>query len=88
MDWTNRRWIVAISSDKGEATLREKADVAKAEKLDDVRSHPIVKAALAAFPGAEIVDIRDVVSEAIETTNADDNIEDGFDFTQLERDDD
>jgi len=66
MDWTNRRWIVAISSDKGEATLREKAVVAKAEKLDDVRSHPLVKAALAAFPGAEIVDIRDVATDTVE----------------------
>ena len=88
MDWTNRRWIVAISSDKGEATLREKADVAKAEKLDDVRSHPIVKAALAAFPGAEIVDIRDVATEAVEISEADESVEEGFDFTLLERDDD
>ncbi|MEN9754810.1 MAG: hypothetical protein RLZ07_1192 [Pseudomonadota bacterium] len=88
MDWTNRRWIVAISSDKGEATLREKAEVAKAEKLDDVRSHPIVKAALAAFPGAEIVDIRDVATDTVETSDADETADEGFDFTLLERDDD
>ena len=88
MDWTNRRWIVAISSDKGEATLREKAEVAKAEKLDDVRSHPIVKAALAAFPGAEIVDIRDVATDTVDTSDADETADEGFDFTLLERDDD
>ena len=88
MEWTNRRWIVAISSDKGDATLREKAEVAKAEKLDDVRTHPLVKAALAAFPGAEIVDIRDVVAETVETAGADEGTEEGFDFTQLDRDDD
>ena len=30
-EWTNRRWVVAISSDKGQATLREKAEAAKAD---------------------------------------------------------
>lgn len=87
-EWTNRRWVVAISSDKGQATLREKADAAKAEKLDDVRTHPIVKAALAAFPGAEIVDIREVATRIEATENNDELPEDGFDFTLLDRDDD
>lgn len=87
-EWTNRRWVVAISSDKGQATLREKADAAKAEKLDDVRTHPIVKAALAAFPGAEIVDIREVATRIEATDNNDELPEDGFDFTLLDRDDD
>ncbi|MBW8618063.1 MAG: DNA polymerase III subunit gamma/tau [Hyphomicrobiales bacterium] len=87
-EWTNRRWVVAISSDKGQATLREKAETAKAEKLDDVRTHPIVKAAFAAFPGAEIVDIREVATRIEATDNNDELPEDGFDFTLLDRDDD
>lgn len=87
-EWTNRRWVVAISSDKGQATLREKAEAAKAEKLDDVRTHPIIKAALAAFPGAEIVDIREVATRIEAADNNDELGEDGFDFTLLDRDDD
>ena len=87
-EWTNRRWVVAISSDKGQATLREKAEAAKAEKLDDVRTHPIIKAALAAFPGAEIVDIREVATRIEAADNNDELSEDGFDFTLLDRDDD
>jgi DNA polymerase-3 subunit gamma/tau len=87
-EWTHRRWVVAISSDKGQATLREKAEAAKAEKLDDVRTHPIIKAALAAFPGAEIVDIREVATRIEATDNNDELSEDGFDFTLLDRDDD
>jgi len=87
-EWTNRRWVVAISSDKGQATLCEKAEAAKAEKLNDVRMHPIIKAALAAFPGAEIVDIREVATRIEATDNNDELSEDGFDFTLLDRDDD
>ena len=90
-EWTNRRWVVAISSDKGQATLREKAEAAKAEKLDDVRTHPLVKAALATFPGAEIIEVRDGLALPLDTLNdAKDDADfsdESFDFTSLDHDD-
>ncbi|MGE5540421.1 MAG: DNA polymerase III subunit gamma/tau [Gemmatimonas sp.] len=57
-EWTGARWSVAVSQKPGLPTLaqerqREK-DVARAE----AETHPIVKAALEAFPGATIVDVR------------------------------
>jgi DNA polymerase-3 subunit gamma/tau len=58
-DWTNRRWLVVLSSDQGGPTLREQAEARQAEMLTGVRADPLVRAVLERFPGAEIVDVRD-----------------------------
>jgi DNA polymerase-3 subunit gamma/tau len=58
-DWTGRRWVVALSSEGGEATLREQAEARQAATLTGIRAEPLVRAALERFPGAEIIDIRD-----------------------------
>ncbi len=90
-DWTGRRWIVAVSSSAGKPTMRETAAAQKAEKLDDVRTHPLVKAALQAFPGAEIVEVRDVLAAPLETLTGNESEQDlsdeSFDFTSLDHDD-
>ncbi|MDQ0396285.1 DNA polymerase III subunit gamma/tau [Labrys monachus] len=58
-DWTSRRWLVVISSEKGAPTLREQAEARQAAVLTGVRADPLVRAAMERFPGAEIVDVRD-----------------------------
>ncbi|WP_448950425.1 DNA polymerase III subunit gamma/tau [Labrys neptuniae] len=58
-DWTNKRWLVVLSSEKGEATLRELAEAKQAAVLSGVRADPFVRAVMERFPGAEIVDVRD-----------------------------
>ncbi|MFT4132461.1 DNA polymerase III subunit gamma/tau [Labrys sp. (in: a-proteobacteria)] len=58
-DWTNKRWLVVLSSEKGEATLRELAEARQAAVLSGIRADPFVRAVMERFPGAEIVDIRD-----------------------------
>ena len=58
-DWTNRRWLVVLSSEEGAPTLREIAEHEQAARLSGIRADPLVRAALERFPGAEIVDIRD-----------------------------
>ncbi|WP_112662859.1 DNA polymerase III subunit gamma/tau [Microvirga flavescens] len=55
--WTGQRWVVALSSQDGEATLKEKADAAEKERKDGAASHPLVQAVLAKFPGAQIVNV-------------------------------
>jgi len=57
-DWTGRRWMVAVSGERGEPSLRAQAEKRKAELEDNVRGDPLVQAVLARFPGAEIVDVR------------------------------
>jgi DNA polymerase-3 subunit gamma/tau len=56
--WTNRPWIVVVSAEDGEPTIRSQNDARKAELKTGVRSDPLVQAVLARFPGAEIVDVR------------------------------
>jgi DNA polymerase-3 subunit gamma/tau len=61
MDWTGRRWVVAVSSREGQATLRSVAASTEAARLEDVRRHPLVEAVLNRFPGAQIVAVRDTM---------------------------
>lgn len=64
--WTGRSWMVVVSRERGEPTLKSVADERKAELEVGVRADPLVKAVLERFPGAEIVGVRgakDVLSE-------------------------
>ena len=52
---TGERWQVERGEGEGAATLRERAEAAKAAEADRVRTTPLVEAAFAAFPQAEFV---------------------------------
>ncbi len=62
-EWTGMRWIVSLSTAEGERTLTEKREAAELDRFDRARSLPLVQAALGAFPGAEIVAVRDLDEE-------------------------
>ena len=51
---TGQRWMVGVSREPGAPTLRQQADARTAQLRADVEAHPMVKAAMAAFPGARI----------------------------------
>ena len=57
-EWTGRRWMVALSSQPGEPTLRERLEAREREKRQGAADHPLVRAVLDGFPGARIVDVR------------------------------
>ncbi len=56
--WTSRRWMVVVSAEGGEPTLKSQNEARQAELKTGVRAEPLVQAVLARFPGAEIVDVR------------------------------
>jgi len=56
--WTNRRWMVVVSAEAGQPTVRSQNEARQAELKTGVRADPLVQAVLARFPGAEIVDVR------------------------------
>lgn len=58
-DWTGQRWMVSVVQAEGAATLHEQAEADKTRKMAEIRSHPLVAAALETFPGARIVDVVD-----------------------------
>jgi DNA polymerase-3 subunit gamma/tau len=64
-DWTGQRWTVSIASTGGAATLAEQKQAIKTARFDHAAQEPMVRAILDRFPGAEIVAVRDVVSEEV-----------------------
>ncbi|MEP0522039.1 MAG: DNA polymerase III subunit gamma/tau [Hyphomicrobiales bacterium] len=58
-DWTGQRWIVSVVHAEGEPTLHEQEQAEASKKMDEVRQHPVVRATLDIFPGAEIVEVVD-----------------------------
>jgi DNA polymerase-3 subunit gamma/tau len=57
-EWTNRRWMVVVSTEEGAPTLRSQNEARRAALEQGVRADPLVQAVLARFPGAEIVGVR------------------------------
>jgi len=72
--WTGRSWMVVISREPGEPTLKSLADARKAELEVGVRADPLVKAVLERFPGAEIVGVRGQTDAAPEPPAAEPDI--------------
>jgi len=56
--WTQRQWMVVVSAEPSQPTLKSQSDERKAELKSGVQADPLVQAVLARFPGAEIVDVR------------------------------
>lgn len=69
-DWTGQSWIVAVVNAEGAATLRERAETARAGREADAAAHPAVRAVLDRFPGAKIVNVRDPRAAGAETAAA------------------
>ncbi len=59
-EWTGRRWVVSISGEPGAATL-EQDDIARKDATRaEILAHPLVKAAMEAFPGSTIEAVREL----------------------------
>ncbi len=52
--WTGARWAVTVVNAGGAATISERRSEAETKAETEAGAHPLVRAALAAFPGAEI----------------------------------
>jgi DNA polymerase III subunit gamma/tau len=62
-EWTGKRWLVSVSAQTGEKTLKEQAaDLAQAQREEAAR-HPLIQAVLQAFPGATIDEVRSLAPE-------------------------
>ena len=62
---TGERWTVSIANQGGAPTLAEQKQAAKSARFEAVAQEPMVRAVLDRFPGAEIVAVRDVVSDDV-----------------------
>ena len=55
---TSQRWVVTVSNETGEPTLRQQWDAIRAADRAEAAGHPLVKAVLETFPGASVGEIR------------------------------
>jgi DNA polymerase-3 subunit gamma/tau len=60
---TGRRWIVAVSQEAGQPTIRSQNDTRREERYRGVQSSPVVQSILEKFPGAQIVAIREIKAD-------------------------
>ena len=61
---TNTRWTIAISAAAGEPTIAEQGGAAETARKTAAADHPLVRAILAAFPGAQIDAVNDTTADA------------------------
>jgi DNA polymerase-3 subunit gamma/tau len=53
-EWTDERWVVAVSNETGEPTLAERNDEILNQRLNTLAHDPLVQKVLDTFPGATI----------------------------------
>lgn len=56
--WTGSRWGISVVNEGGAATLAEERDAEENAARAEALENPLVKAVMAAFPGAKIAEIR------------------------------
>ena len=69
--WTGRPWMVVISAESGQPTVKSQTEARRAALEVGVRADPLVRAVLERFPGAAIVGVREP-NDATSSPSADD----------------
>ncbi|RAK67632.1 DNA polymerase III subunit gamma/tau [Phenylobacterium kunshanense] len=57
-EWTGERWLLSTQGGGGAESLWEKQKREEREARAEIEAHPFVQSVMAAFPGAEIIGIR------------------------------
>ncbi|MCV2867632.1 DNA polymerase III subunit gamma/tau [Defluviimonas sp. WL0002] len=68
--WTGARWGVSVVAEGGGRTIAEERDAERMAAEQEMKTHPVVQAVFAAFPGARIKDIRTQTETQTEAANA------------------
>jgi DNA polymerase-3 subunit gamma/tau len=61
---TGTRWTIAVSRDAGESTIADQGNAADTARKSAAADHPLVRAIMAAFPGARIDTVHDKTADA------------------------
>jgi DNA polymerase III subunit gamma/tau len=56
---TGRRWMVVVSAEAGQPTLKSQAEAQRTAFIAGAQNDPVVQNVLARFPGAQIVAVRE-----------------------------
>jgi DNA polymerase-3 subunit gamma/tau len=78
-DWTGERWLVAAQGGGGAESLWEKQKRETSEVRAEVEQDPFVRQVMEAFPGAEIIEVRNLPLPEAPAAPAPDESEDSDD---------
>ena len=70
--WTGAPWLVTISSEAGAPTMRAQREAAARDRQGEALDHPLVQAALKAFPGATVAAVHQRTAPPDTDTDTDD----------------
>jgi DNA polymerase-3 subunit gamma/tau len=56
--WTQERWIISVTEERGERPLGEVRRELEAKMVEEARRHPTLQSVMRHFPGAEITSVR------------------------------
>ena len=68
--WTGVRWGVSVTADGSAPTITETRAAQENTARTTARAHPLVQAVMAAFPGAQIAQLRPIVPDGALTAEA------------------
>ena len=74
--WTGYRWGVSIVGQGGGETIAEQNQARQSTQREQVKTHPLVAAAMEVFAGAEIVKVHPVSEKSFETAQTDNFVTD------------
>jgi DNA polymerase III subunit gamma/tau len=77
-EWTGSPWLVAAESGGGGETLDERQSRANDDARAEVLADPFVRSVMQAFPGAELLEVRQIAPETAAATETDED-DDGDD---------
>jgi DNA polymerase-3 subunit gamma/tau len=72
-EWTGERWLIVAQGGGGAESLWEKQKRAERETRAEIEQDPFVVSVLEAFPGAEIIGVRNLAQPDAATTPASDD---------------
>ena len=60
LEWTNRRWIISFSKNKGELSIKDKEKKRKIEIIENSKKSNLYKDMIDFFPDAELIDVKPI----------------------------
>ena len=60
LEWTNRRWIISFSKNKGELSIKDKEKNRKIEIIENSKKSDLYKSMIDLFPDAELIDVKPI----------------------------
>ena len=58
LEWTNQRWIITFSKDRGDISIKDKEKNKQKELIENSKKSELYKTVLEYFPDADLIDVK------------------------------